>query len=147
MNKVIVKVVGSQLDAAGEENSIKMMAEGRHYYRSGKHYILYDDPDLGKEKGSSTLLKVAEDSITLLRRGEVTQEQYFAKHKESTSVYRTPYGSLDLSVRTKAIDIAYGSVSGNIDIVYAMSVNGTWQSDNKLHIEICAAGTENNKLN
>jgi len=147
MNKVIVTVVGRQKDAAGEENTIKMVAAGKHYYRNGQNYVLYEDHELSGATETSTLLKIAEDSLTLLRRGAVTQEQYFAKGKESRSAYSTPYGELELSIRTQDIDIVYGSISGNIDIVYALSINGQWQSDNELHIAICADQAENNNLN
>ena len=147
MNKVIVTVVGRQKDAAGEENTIKMVAAGKHYCRNGKNYVQYEDHELSGTVATSTLLKIAGSSLTLLRRGAVTQEQHFAKGKESRSVYRTPYGELELSIRTETIDIVYGSISGNIDIAYALSINGQWQSDNELHIEICADQAEHNNLN
>lgn len=147
MNKVIVTVVGRQTDAAGEENSIKMVAAGKHYYKNGMNYVVYEDSELSGEKGTSTLLKIADDSLTLVRSGAVMQKQHFAREKESESVYKTPYGNLNLSITTRNIDIIYGSVSGNIDIAYDMSINGQWQSDNKLHIEICADQTEKNNLN
>ena len=53
----------------------------------------------------------------------------------------------DLSVKTEKIDIVYGTVSGNIDVVYAMAINGEWQSNNELHIEVCADQEESQKLN
>ena len=147
MNKVIVHVRGRQTDAEGAVNKIEMMAEGRHYFRNGKHYVLYDDKTLAKNKGTATVLKIAPDSVTLLRKGAVMQEQYFSSGRESRSKYRTPYGDLDLSVQTEQLDIVYGTVSGNIDVSYATSINGEWQSNNELHIEICADENEKQKLN
>ena len=124
-----------------------MMAEGRHYYKNGKHYVLYDDETVSPGHASATVLKIGRDSMTLLRHGDIMQEQYFAEARESKSVYRTPYGNLDLSVKTEKIDIVYGTVSGNIDVVYAMAINGEWQSNNELHIEVCADQEESQKLN
>lgn len=85
MNKVIVKVRGEQRDAEGEVNKIEMMAEGEHYFRNGKHYILYDDATLDEKKNTATVLKIAADSMTLMRKGAVVQEQRFALDKESRS--------------------------------------------------------------
>ena len=147
MDKVIVKIIGSQTDGTGEVNRIELMAEGRHYYRNGKHYVLYDDAMTNKDQKTATVLKIAANSLTLLRKGDVMQEQYFQPQQEHSSVYRTPYGNLDLAVRTEKINIVYGTVSGNIDVAYAMSVNGQWQSSNELHIEISAADTESRRLN
>jgi uncharacterized beta-barrel protein YwiB (DUF1934 family) len=147
MDRVIVKVKGQQTDAAGETSRIEMVAEGRHYYRNGWHYVLYDDQLAEDKAAAATILKIAPDTMVLLRNGSVNQEQRFAAAQESRSVYRTPYGNLDLSVTTNTIDIIYGTVSGNIDINYAMAINGKWQSQNELHIEICAAAGENSRLN
>jgi len=139
MNKVIVTVVGSQRDASGEENRIKTLSNGQHYCRNGKDYILYEDNELSVDSKTSTLLKIGKDSLTLLRHGAVEQEQHFSVGKESASIYRTPYGTLDVSTKTKKIDIKYDSPVGTIDIEYTLSINGKWQSDNGLHISICEA--------
>ena len=66
----------------------------------------------------------------------VAQEQHFMRGLESTSEYRTPLGSLTLSVQTKDMTIAYGTVSGEIHVDYALAINGAWQSDNALHISV-----------
>lgn len=147
MNKVVVTVEGRQKDAMGEESCIKMVAEGRHFYKNGQNYILYEEGEAAETGKVSTMLKIAGDSMTLLRRGAIAQEQHFARGKVSKSMYRTPYGALDLSIRTQSIKILYGSVSGHIEIVYQLSMNGKWQSDNELHIDICAASAETNNLN
>ena len=147
MDKVIVKIIGSQTDGTGEVNRIELVAECRHYYRNGKHYVLYDDTMTNTEEKTATVLKIAADSLTLLRQGGVVQEQHFQPRQEHTSVYRTPYGNLDLSVKTEKIAIVFGTISGNIDVAYAMSVNGQWQSSNELHIEISAADTDSRRLN
>ena len=141
MNRVIVKVTGEQKDAAGDVSRIEMTAMGEHYFRNGKHYIIYEDAP------ASTMLKVAADSLTLTRRGAVEQKQRFSPESESRSRYRTPFGDLDLCVATQRLDIAYGSVSGSIDVAYDMHINGEWQSANELHIEVEADASERQKLN
>ena len=147
MDMVIVKIVGSQTDAEGEVSRMEMVAEGRHYYRNGKHYVLYDDTMTNAEQKTSTVLKIAADSLTLLRKGGVVQEQCFEPNKESSSVYRTPYGNMDLAMKTEKVEIVYGTISGNIDVAYAMAVNGQWQSNNELHIEISIADAASCRLN
>ena len=110
MNRVIVKVTGEQKDAAGDVSRIEMTAMGEHYFRNGKHYIIYEDTSLAEGAPASTMLKVAADSLTLTRRGAVEQKQRFSPQSESRSRYRTPFGALDLCVATQRLDIAYGSV-------------------------------------
>ena len=54
---------------------------------------------------------------------------------------------MKLSVRTQNMEIAYGTVSGEIRVDYAMAINGTWQSDNTLSIEISPDASEVGRLN
>ena len=137
MEKVIVKVRGEQTDTEGEKSRIEMVAEGRHYCRNGRHYVLYDDH----------VMKVTPDSVVLLRSRAVTQEQRFDTRAASVSQYQTPYGNLELAVRTEAVNVVYGTVSGQVDVSYALSVNGQAETQNELHIEISAAEGEISRLN
>ena len=111
-------------------------------FHLGKHYVIYEDDAVqdGKDgsEGSrvSTVLKIGGGTMTLLRKGALEQEQRFEKGREHTSIYRTPYGNIDLSVRTEALSVDYGEVAGRIDIRYGLWVNGAFQSQNRLHIEI-----------
>ena len=84
----------------------------------------------------STVLKIDGGMMTLLRKGILEQEQRFEKGCEHTSIYRTPYGNIDLSVRTEALTVDYGEVAGRIDVRYGLWVNGAFQSQNRLHIEV-----------
>ncbi|MBQ7515715.1 MAG: DUF1934 domain-containing protein [Schwartzia sp.] len=146
MDRVIVRVRGEQTDTEGETSRIEMVAEGRHYYKAGKHYVLYDDQMLDTGE-VSTVLKIEPDAMVLLRSGVVCQEQRFAINEESVSDYRTPFGDMRMAVRTEKLDVAYGSVTGNIDVIYAMSINGQVQSQNELHIEVTIPEGEAHRLN
>ena len=84
----------------------------------------------------STVLKIGGGMMTLLRKGILEQEQRFEKGREHTSIYLTPYGNIDLSVRTEALTVDYGEVTGRIDVRYGLWVNGAFQSQNRLHIEV-----------
>ena len=136
-NCVMVKVKGIQRDAAGEVNTIKTTAKGRYFFRGGKHYVLYDDCSLNKEKRTSTVLQFNLESLTLLRKGAVESEQRFLPGKEHHTRYRTPYGELELSAKTSKLKVLFDSTNGGaIDVSYDMSINGKFQSQNQLHIEI-----------
>ena len=45
------------------------------------------------------------------------------------------------------VNVVYGTVSGEVDVSYAMSINGEVQTLNELHIEISAAEGEIGRLN
>ena len=139
---VIVKVRGSWQDAQGQKDSVRTIAKGHHYFHRGKHYVIYEDDAVqdGKDGSESsrvsTVLKIGGGTMTLLRKGALEQEQRFEKGCEHTSIYCMLYGNIDLSVRTEALSVDYGEVAGRIDIRYGLWVNGAFQSQNRLHIEI-----------
>ena len=145
-DKVVIHVVGTQTDSLGEKNVIETTAEGRHYYRHGQHYVLYDDDSL-TDTPTPTVLKIEPQAMTLLRRGEVEFEQRFCQNQQTSSRYRTPYGTLELGVATESLSIEYGTVTGSIELSYDMSVNGSHQSRNTLRIEVNCAPGERHRLN
>ncbi|MCR5560155.1 MAG: DUF1934 domain-containing protein [Schwartzia sp.] len=147
MERVIVRVRGEQKDLMGEKSSIEMVTEGRHYYKSGKHYVLYDDTSMEEVGKTATILKIAPDSMTLLRHGGVEMEQHFALSEKSISQYRTPYGDLEMVIMTDMLAIEYGTATGRVDIGYDVSINGQPQSHNLLHIEVSMAAGEADRLN
>lgn len=147
MNKVIVSVVGTQKDVYGEENRIELLTVGRHYLKNGINYISYQDSESTGMEGTATLLKVGEDCVTLVRKGQVEHTQQFKLKESSSSLYRTPYGDMTLTILTNNLDISFGSASSTIDIGYELVVDGQWQSANHLYIKICADNNVCNAVN
>ena len=147
MHRVIVKVTGSQQGPDGIRDTIDMQAEGRHYYKNGLHYVLYDDDSVDEKQTAATVLKIGPDQLTLLRHGVVNQRQEFTLDHESHSQYQTPFGALELACYTHKLKIDYGTVSGTVDVGYDLSVQGAHQSENTLHIEIASAPEDIHRLN
>ena len=139
MDRVLIRVTGQQSGTDGAPDSMEFLAEGRHYLKSGKHYVLYDDNVTDEGRLISTTLKFTDERLTLIRKGGVSQLQEFYSQGRSVSQYHTAYGSLELAVETKGINISFEDVKGEIHVEYALFVNGQWQSDNELHIEISPA--------
>lgn len=147
MEKVILKVAGSQTDALGETTNLEFTSEGQFYHKNGMSYILYEETSSSGMGRTKTLLKIAADSVGLVRKGDIEQEQLFSSGVKSASKYHTPYGDIEVSVHTKKIDIAKGSISSSVHLFYEMSVDDKWLSSNELHIEVTAADSESKYLN
>ena len=147
LERVIVKVRGEQKDLMGEQSSIEMVAEGRHYYKGGRHYVLYDENLTEEGEKTSTILKIEPNSVVRLGHGSVEQEQRFALREKSVSQYRTPFGSLEMAIKTHELAIEYGTATGQVDVNYDVSINGQKQSRNTLHIEVSMAAGEAGRLN
>ena len=144
MNKVVVKVLGNQKDIYGEENNIEVVSVGKHYCKNDVHYVLYNDSENLGVDHTSTLLKIDKDNVTLIRKGKVEQTQFFKKLETSSSNYKTPFGNMRLTVLTKELDIAFGTVTGDIVIDYELAIDGQWQSENELRINISTENVADN---
>ena len=144
MNKVVVKVLGNQKDIYGEENKIEVVSVGKHYCKNDVHSVLYNDSESLGVDHTSTLLKIDKDNVTLIRKGKVEQTQFFKKLETSSSNYKTPFGNMRLTVLTKELDIAFGTVTGEIVIDYELAIDGQWQSENELRINISTENVADN---
>ncbi|TCS77151.1 DUF1934 domain-containing protein [Pectinatus cerevisiiphilus] len=147
MEKVILRVEGSQTDSLGETTNLQFVSEGQFYHKDGMSYVLYNEVNSSGMEGTKTLLKITDDSIKLVRKGKVEHEQFFSSGAKSASRYKTPYGDVKISVHTKKLDINKGFISSSIHVSYEMAINDKWQSDNELHIEITAADKTSIYLN
>ncbi len=136
MRKVIVTVVGTQTDAAGEESRIELVTVGSRRDKDGVSYITYRESEVSGLEGTTTLLKLYPGRMTLVRMGAVELKQEFAPGLKSHGTYITPYGSMKLTVATRSLERA---AAGGIDAVtagYDLEINGRWQSYNTLAVEI-----------
>ena len=134
MNKVIVKINSKQ--KGSEENTVQTKALANHHVRGGISYVIYKENDLVDKQETSTMLKIGEDFLTLTRSGGVKQQQHFAEGQVSSSDYETPYGKLQLTVKTHRFKMVSDAEGRIIEIDYALYINGGWQSDNELIIKI-----------
>ncbi|MDT8902814.1 DUF1934 domain-containing protein [Anaeroselena agilis] len=136
MRKVFVTVVGTQTDAGGEENRIEFMTEGSRRDRDGTSYITYRESAITGMEGTTTLLKLYPDRLIIVRVGAVDLKQEFFPGLKSHGTYKTPFGSMQIAVSTRRLDIESAGDRDTVTVGYDLEVDGRWQSYNTLVVEI-----------
>lgn len=136
MRKVVVTVVGTQTDAGGEESRIEFVTVGSRQDRDGVSYITYRESEITGMEGTTTLLKLYPDRLTLVRMGAVELKQEFSRGLTSHSTYITPYGSLKMAVSTRHFAMAAAGGKEAVTAGYDLEIDGRWQSYNTLSVEI-----------
>ncbi|AIF50013.1 DUF1934 domain-containing protein [Pelosinus sp. UFO1] len=138
MKNVVVTIIGTQKDEQKEESRIELITLGRCYSKNGVNYILYKDSEISGLEGVTTMLKVYDKQVTLVRTGSVEHKQDFRLGEKSRSAYVTPYGTMQMSIVTNSLEITSDSITGikDLDISYELEMNGQWQSANTLSISI-----------
>ena len=140
MKKVIVEINSRQHGIDKKTDVIKSKAAANYYDRSGRAFVIYKEKDDENGTVTSTMLKIAADSVSLTRHGGIKHQQVFAEGQTSVSDYATPYGTMHLKVKTNSLTICSGKVNiFEIKADYDLYVNGRWQSRNELSIIIYPA--------
>ncbi len=138
MKKIMLKIIGKQLNKDGEQEVVELITEGKYYQKGESTYLIYKETNLSGIEGCTTSLKVTEDTIHMKRFGSASSEIHFQKGKRFNTHYNTPYGNVEMEVVTKKIENALNKscASGFLNIEYDISLSGLTEGRNKLNIEI-----------
>lgn len=132
---VILTVNGRQLDL-GEDASTELIAGAAYYYRNGKHFVVYaePDPDSGGQTGNT--IKIAGDRVDVIRRGAGSVHMVFEREKQITSCYHTPAGDIMIDVYTSDIRTEQGPETIETKIDYTLHMNDIFISECRVTIKI-----------
>ncbi|MCI7612643.1 MAG: DUF1934 domain-containing protein [Selenomonadaceae bacterium] len=125
MDNVMISIRARQEAPDGHVEKLHHRLKGRYFFKGGKHYLRYEDKYLDGGKRVPTTIKVAEDELVILRHGTAKTEQRFVPLQETRSDYQTPYGSMELLMRTESLQAAFGEEGGHIRAAYHLSANGS----------------------
>jgi len=131
--KAIISVLSRQV---GDEEEIEVVTPGTFYEKDNSYYAEYAETTISGMEGTTTTLKINPDKFSLIRIGSTSAEMDFDKKANNISMYNTPYGTLELKIETKKLDIKVDENGGDIYIKYLLSVLGQDPLDTTLKINI-----------
>lgn len=134
--EVLVTIVGEQLNS--EEQPIHVTTPGVYHFRSGKHYIQYEEQS---EDGGIVLkntIKIVDNSLNLIKKGTEETQMNFNLSQTTDTIYHTPYGGLHLQVHTTELSVEELVDEIKVNLLYQLSSNDSILSDNHLMIRICS---------
>jgi uncharacterized beta-barrel protein YwiB (DUF1934 family) len=131
--KAIISVTSKQL---GDSDEIRVVTPGTFYAKDDVFYAEYAETELSGMEGTTTTLKIKPNRFSLIRQGSTNTEMEFDKKEKSVSMYNTPYGTLELKIETKKLDVMVDEEGGDIYIKYMLSIVGQEVLDTTLKINI-----------
>ncbi|MGN0204393.1 MAG: DUF1934 domain-containing protein [Coprococcus sp.] len=137
---VILTVSGRQMDL-GEDASTELIAGAAYYYRNGKHFVIYDEPDPDSGGQTGNTIKIAGDRVDVIRRGAGSVHMVFEKEKQITSCYHTPAGDIWLNVYTSDIRTVLNQDVIETNIDYTLHMNDIFISECRVTIKIMSKGS------
>jgi len=131
---VIVTIKGLQFDSV-DENVIEVIHIGRFSEINNKIYVKYDEILEGEIRATTNLIKIGEGIVEITKRGPVSTHMQFCPNEKTMSMYDTPFGSFNLGILSRNVDIDKNEDAIHIFIEYSLEVNEEMISDCK--VEIC----------
>lgn len=131
--KVKVHMKGTQI-IDGVEDETMVNAEGYCTEKDGSYYIIYDE--MIEEHTVKTMIKLGENTVEVIKRGDVESKMVFAPGAEDKFRYSTPFGLMDMMTKTDELNIFQSEGNFKINIQYDLYVGGVLTSKNKMFIRI-----------
>lgn len=138
MDSVKITIKARQRGVDGRLETVKHQAEGSYMLKGNKHYIRYLDKHLDPKGHVPTTIKVGEGELLILRQGLVAARQSFRLGCETRSDYETPYGTMELVMRTHRLESEFEADKGTIHLDYSLQANGAQVGEYELEIRLAA---------
>jgi uncharacterized beta-barrel protein YwiB (DUF1934 family) len=142
-DKVILTVSSAQTDL-GEDASTELIIAASYYLKNGKHFVIYDEPDPDNCGQTNNLIKIAENRVDVIRRGEGKVHMVFEKGKQHVSTYHTPIGDMLADIYTEDVRIRKTGIPEMLetDIEYTLHLNDIFISKCQVRIRVMSKESE-----
>lgn len=138
---VLVSVKGTQV-IDGERDTIEVITAGTWYEKNGKQYLMYEETYEGMQVTTKNVVKITPEVIEVTKKGAISSKMIYERGKKNMSNYMTPMGMIVLGITTKDIFVEANEDKLQMEIRYAMEMNGQFVSDSTLAMTATVRGTE-----
>lgn len=135
MNKKAIITVDSTV-LNDEEDLIGVVTPGDFFKVEDGFRAEYNETKLSGMEGTKTTIIIRKDSFDLIREGTTETKMEFKNNEKTVSLYKTPYGILDISIDTRKLDISIDEDGGTINTMYTLEIGDQPALKTNLTIEI-----------
>lgn len=136
MKKKAIITVSSKQKYNGEEEVVEVITPGNFFKKDDKYYTVYDETEISGMKGTTTTLKIEDNKLSLIRIGSTSTKMEFEEMAKNVSMYTTPYGTLQMEIHTKGLNIDVDENGGDVVVNYDLRVVGQKPTKTTLTINI-----------
>ena len=134
--KYLISIIGEQtLD--GETDKVEVLTSGNYMMKKNHCYIGYKEYDEeNPNKYSDNLIKVEDNLVTIIRKGEMQSRLMLEKGKRHQCLYQTVAGDLMIGVFTKTMKNTLNEKGGTLEVSYTLDFNTDLVSENRFKITV-----------
>lgn len=137
--EVTVLICGTQSSGGESAPPVRQSAEGRCYFKNGRHVVLFDEPAEGARQPARSILRMGQGRLEVTRRGVLGAHMVFEVGKRNACLYRTPYGSIPLGITATRIECAEGERELRMEVDYELDSDGAPVAECSIEIRVAAA--------
>ena len=120
------------LQVMGEEKSrTDFRSDCEFYKNNGDIFITYQEPPESGTECARIFLKIQKNSVSMRRMGNFKSILTYDEGKMTDAVYRTPFGMMDMRIKTRLIDNKLSETGGSLKINYTL-----YSADDEIESEI-----------
>ncbi|MBQ3163608.1 MAG: DUF1934 domain-containing protein [Lachnospiraceae bacterium] len=140
--EVLIAIQGLQFDAESqndeEMDKIESIYPGEYYFRSGSHYILYEELMEGEATPIKNVIKLRDKEFTLTKKGIINTQMVFTEGKKNMTSYVTPFGNIMIALDTEKIVVEETEQELKIHIDYGLEANYQYIADCQITVTVSA---------
>lgn len=118
-------------------DAIEMITHGQFCKDSDGYIIKYWETDFENSGNTKTTVTVEDNGlITVVREGDIHSHMVFEQGHKHLVHYDTEFGSLTVGISASKIRTTLGDDGGDIEINYAVEIDNTLASENRLKMNV-----------
>lgn len=138
---VLVTIRGLQTDVMPREETedepIEIVTPANYFFKNGKHYIVYEEVSEDLPGVTKNKIKITDnETIEILKSGNVNAHMLFQKDKDSKTYYDTPFGKLMVGIHTTDISLDVSEEHIHVGISYGLDINHEPLADCDIKISV-----------
>ncbi|MCR4717760.1 MAG: DUF1934 domain-containing protein [Lachnospiraceae bacterium] len=134
MNDNVIITIVSEYD--NQPEGIKVSFQGNYAYRNKTHYISYEQLDEDSKEIVKNTLKLRDEEIRMIKRGDASSTMRFLKGYEHSSSYQTAVGSMQMKTYTHELDLIENEDEIIANLLYDLYLNNQYISKCKIRINV-----------
>lgn len=124
------------------DEPIEVITPANYFFKNGKHYLLYEEVQEGIPGITKNKIKIqGEQSIEIIKSGNVNTHMVFQKNQKNLTFYETPYGQLQVGMTTQRIYVEETEEKIAVELDYELDLNDENYAECNLKMCIQPKGT------
>ena len=136
-NNYLITMETVRQDEGGREERASFTTEGSLSQKNGHFFLILANSGVEGFQQARTTLKITENSVTLTRYEPMSTQMFFEAGKLYTCIYHTPFGSMNVGLRTRVLSVEMDDDGGRVYLDYALELGDMPTIRNRMTVTVC----------